>query len=332
MNSPFLLATIFLAFSIVEAFLSSPKSSLYRDRCSSLSMVQKIRPGSVVALVTPMNDQNGIDYTKLEELLQWHISEGTDGAVVLGTTGEASMISWDERAKIIEHAVKTVNGAFPIIIGTGTIEASQVIKLSQQAKDLGADGTLVITPYYVKPPQRALIKHFTTIADAVDIPMIVYNCPGRTGVDMKPETIAAISNHPNIVGVKDASGDLSRVAAYRQLCNKDFLLYTGEDDSGCEFVKIGGDGVISVTANVAPKLMHQMLLNSKEGNAVDAEKINASLLPLHTRLFLESNPIPVKKVLELMGKIGSGIRPPLCPLDAQHLDQLREAMIIGKVI
>ena len=152
--------------------------------------------------------------------------KGTDGAVILGTTGEASTISFEERAKVIEHSVKVVNGAFPIIVGTGTIEASQVIKLSQQAKDLGADGTLVITPYYVKPPQRALIDHFTTIADAVDLPMIVYNCPGRTGVDMKPETVAAVSSHQNIVGIKDASGDLSRVDLYKKLCTSGFLLYT----------------------------------------------------------------------------------------------------------
>jgi len=293
---------------------------------------QTVKGGSVVALVTPMTASNDIDYPTLIDLLNWHVKEGTDGAVILGTTGESTMINMEERTKIIQTAVATVKGAFPIIVGTGTIETSKVIELGKHAALHGADATLVITPYYVKPPQRALVKHFTDIADAVDLPMIVYNCPGRTGVDMKPETVGQLSSHKNIVGIKDATGDLGRVATLRSLCGTKFLIYSGEDDSGCDFVRIGGDGVISVTANVAPGNMHKMLKASKEGKKDEAEVINAMLMPLHKRLFLESNPIPAKKVLNLMGKIGPGIRPPLAPLDAVHLDALREAMVIGKLV
>lgn len=184
---------------------------------------------------------------------------GTNGAVVLGTTGESSTISMEEREKIIKTSVETVNGEFPVIIGTGTIETDKVIELSKQAKDLGADAVLIITPYYVKPPQRALVKHFVAIADAIDFPVILYNCPGRTGVDMKPETVALMAGHKNIIGIKDATGDLARVETLRSLCGPEFLIFSGEDDSGCEFVAIGGDGVISVTANVAPSDMQKLV-------------------------------------------------------------------------
>lgn len=179
----------------------------------------------MVALVTPMDDNNAIDYQQLKSLLQWHVSEGSDGAVVLGTTGESTMISSQEREAIIKTAVSTVNGAMPVIIGTGTIETSKVIEMTKQAKDLGADAVLIITPYYIKPPQRALVKHFLAVADAVDIPIILYNCPGRTGVDMKPETVALMATHKNIIGIKDATGDLSRVETLRSLCGPNFLIY-----------------------------------------------------------------------------------------------------------
>eukprot|EP01036_Dinobryon_divergens_P034984 gene34984-45281_t len=292
----------------------------------------RVGGGSIVALVTPMENDRRIDYNKLTELLEWHKIEGTDGVVILGTTGEASTISMLEREQIIKSAVRTVNRAFPVIVGTGTIDADKVIELSQQALDCGADASLVITPYYVKPPQRALVEHYKRIADTVALPMIVYNCPGRTGVDLKPATVAQISSHPNIIGIKDATGDLSRVKELRNLCGNDFLIFSGEDDSGCEFVRIGGDGVISVTANVAPSSMHKMLLASKEGRAEEANAIDETLLPLHKRLFLESNPIPAKKALQLMGKIGPGIRPPLCELSDEHVKSLTEALIIGKAM
>eukprot|EP01035_Chromulina_nebulosa_P018569 gene18569-24293_t len=295
-------------------------------------MIQSVRGGSVVALVTPMTSNNDIDYSSLQQLLKWHVKEGSDGAVVLGTTGESSTISNAERVNIIQASIEAVNGAFPIIIGTGTIETDKVIELTLQAKELGADAALIITPYYVKPPQRSLITHYLTIANAVDFPIILYNCPGRTGVDLKPETIGELSKHPNIIGVKDATGDLARVESLRKLCRKDFLLFSGEDDSGSDFVRIGGDGVISVTANVAPAAMHKLLSDSKNGRLDEANKINEQLMPLHKRLFLESNPIPVKKVLNLMGKIGNGIRPPLAELDPVHIPKIHEAMAIGRVL
>lgn len=245
----------FFVFKTINALQLHSKYS-GSTRISKLHMIP-VRSGSVVALVTPMDNKNNIDFATLKSLLEWHISEGTDGAVVLGTTGESSTISFEERGEIIKEAINTVNGAFPIIIGTGTIEPNSVIKYTQQAKDLGADAALIITPYYVKPPQRALVQHFLNIANTVDLPIILYNCPGRTGVDMKPETVAQLASHRNIIGIKDATGDLSRVESLRKLCGKDFLIFSGEDDSGCEFIRLGGDGVISVTANVAPKAMHK---------------------------------------------------------------------------
>jgi len=285
-----------------------------------------VKGGSVVALVTPMNADNSIDYNKLTELLQWHVAQGTDGVVILGTTGEASMTNMDERTKIIKTSVAAVKGTLPIIVGTGTIEGSKVIELSKHALEHGADASLVITPYYVKPPQRALIAHFKAIADAVPLPMILYNCPGRTGVDMKPETLGQLASHPNIIGFKDASGDNGRVATLRTLCGPDFALFSGEDDQGMDFVRLGGDGVISVTANVDPASMHRMLLAAKEGRLQEAGEINDRLMLLHKRLFLESNPIPVKKALEIMGKIGPGIRPPLAPFNDELIPSLKEAL------
>lgn len=298
--------------------------------CLSCALVAsiplKVKPGSIVALVTPMTKTNAIDYNALGKLLDWHLAKGTDGAVILGTTGESTTISMEERTEIIKMSVKVLKGKIPIIVGTGTIDPNKVIELTQQAKDLGADASLIITPYYVKPPQRALVKHFTSIADKVALPIILYNCPGRTGVDMKPETIAECATHPMIIGVKDASGDLSRVKTFRDLCPKDFLLFSGEDDQGCEHVRTGGDGVISVTANIMPEAMHKMLAAAKSGNIKDAEAINAKLMLLHKRLFLESNPIPVKMALNIMGMIDLGIRPPLTTLANSQLDSLKEAM------
>lgn len=266
------------------------------SRCS-LMMVNPVVGGSVVALVTPMTERNDVDFENLKSLLSWHVAQGSDGAVILGTTGEASTISMEEREKIIKTAVATVNGAFPIIVGTGTIDGTKVIELSKQALECGADATLIITPYYVKPPQRALVQHFLRIADAVPLPMILYNCPGRTGVDMKPATVAQMSTHPNVPiplspqdritltltifdrslesrtppGISPEWRSWGICAAKTSLFlginfyYNDAALVTivfrifssGEDDSGCEFVKIGGDGVISVTANVAPSSMHK---------------------------------------------------------------------------
>ena len=203
--------------------------------------------------------------------------------------------------------------------------------MTENAKLNGADATLIITPYYVKPPQRALIQHFTNIADTVDLPMILYNCPGRAGIDMIPETVQTISKHSNVIGIKDATGDLDRVKPLRELCGKDFLLYSGEDDQGREFVSLGGDGVISVTANVCPALEHQMLLLASQGKTDEAEAINQILMPVHKNMFCESNPIPAKAALRIMGKIDTGIRPPLCQLDSKLEQTLIDALKSAKI-
>lgn len=287
----------------------------------SLKMLPK--GGSNVALVTPMKNNNEIDYESLVRLLKWHEKEQTDGVVILGTTGEGSTINLKERTNIIKTTVDTIKGKIPIIVGTGTVNTDKVIELTQNAKDNGADASLIVTPYYVKPPQRALVDHYTKIADNVDLPMILYNCPGRTGVDMTTETISRLSLHPNIVGIKDASGDLNRVKLLREQCEKNFLLYSGEDNQGCDFVIMGGDGVISVTANLYPLLEHCMLNLAKEGNYNLSKKINEKLMPIHNGLFVESNPIPVKRALNIMGKIESGIRPPLTDLKPEHYIKLK---------
>mmetsp|Transcript_18627 Transcript_18627/g.18720 ORF Transcript_18627/g.18720 Transcript_18627/m.18720 type:complete len:337 (-) Transcript_18627:98-1108(-) len=325
-----------LCFALTYGFKSSFRTYVGNQRRFDLSMSLQdkmlVKGGSVAALVTPMNADNSIDYDKLTAILNWHAEEGTDGVVVLGTTGESTMINMEDRTKIIQTSVKAVKGTLPIIIGAGSVQASHVIEYSKQALELGADASLVITPYYVKPPQRALVQHFNYIADTVPLPMIVYNCPGRTGVDMKPDTVGLLASHPNIIGIKDATGDISRVELLRKACGDDFALFSGDDETGMEFVKLGGDGVISVTTNVAPAAMHRMLLAVKEGRFQEAADINEQLELLHKRLFYEANPIPVKKAMEIMGKIGPGIRPPLTSLAPEFIPGLQEALKKGKIV
>ena len=314
---------LYLFLLIILISNKSLAFTIMKSKVSNIKLNMLPKGGSNVALVTPMKNDNKIDYESLVKLLKWHEKEQTDGIVLLGTTGEGSTINMSERSRIIETAVNLLKNKIPIIVGTGAVDPNKVIELTKNAKDLGADASLVITPYYVKPPQRALITHFSTIADSIDLPMILYNCPGRTGVDMIPETISKLSLHPNIIGVKDASGDLSRVESLRNQCEKGFLLYGGEDDQGYDFVKMGGDGVISVTANLYPLLEHCMLKLAKEGNYELAEKINNKLMPIHKNLFIESNPIPVKRALNIIGKIDSGIRPPLTQLNQNHYIKLK---------
>ena len=315
--------------------------------------------GSYVALVTPMDAANAVDYGALRGLLEWHVASGTDGVVALGTTGEASTLDAAERDRVLETCVDACRGRVPVVAGTGAIDTRAVVAMGRRAKALGADGTLVVTPYYVKPPQRALEAHFLAVAEAVDLPMVLYNVPGRTGVDLLPETVARLAAHPNVRGIKEATGDNGRVAALRDACGGDLLLYSGEDAMGREFVELGGDGVISVTANVAPAAMARML-RAPAGAA--ARAIDDSLRPLHEKLFCQANPIPVKYALHRArprgnqvygafvlisarwrGHVGSspldgapdtpvdfhagarglatGIRPPLAPLEAEfHAD------------
>lgn len=274
--------------------------------------------GSYVALVTPMDMDNAVDYGALRSLLEWHVESGTNGVVALGTTGEASTLDGNERDRVLATCVEVCGGTIPVVAGTGCIDTRACIALGRQAADLGADGTLVVTPYYVKPPQRALEAHFLAIADEVDLPMVLYNVPGRTGVDLLPETVASIAQHPNVAGIKEATGDNGRVAQLRDLCPPGFLLYSGEDAMGREFVALGGDGVISVTANVAPRAMARML-GDPAGPA--ARRLDDALRPLHEDLFCQANPIPVKWALHRARGIATGIRPPLAVLEAEfHAD------------
>mmetsp|Transcript_19570 Transcript_19570/g.28229 ORF Transcript_19570/g.28229 Transcript_19570/m.28229 type:complete len:335 (-) Transcript_19570:170-1174(-) len=283
-------------------------------------------PGSYVAICTPFKDNGEVDQDNLRKMLQWHIAEGTDGIVALGTTGQSAVMTMDERAQVLSVVNEECKGKVPIVVGTGTIDPRKVIDNTKQAIEYGADASLVVTPYYVKPPARGLIKHFTTIADASDLPMMLYNVPGRTGCDMKPETIIELAKHPNIQACKEATGDNSRVPVIREAVGPDFKLYSG-DDAGCrEFVLAGGDGVVSVTSNVAPKAMAAMMKAAKAGDADLALKLDEPLFKLHKDLFCEANPIPAQWALYKMGKMGLGIRLPLVPLADEHHAKMTEAL------
>jgi len=273
-----------------------------------------LTPGSYVALATPMLDNGDLDIPTLRSVLQWHKAEGTDGVVILGTTGEASTLSSEEKEEVMAITREELGGVMPIVVGTGTISTTQTITATKQAQRMGADAALVVTPYYVKPSAAGLVSHFTSIADACDIPIIMYNVPGRTGVDMSVETTIALSRHPKIVGLKDATGDNTRVGPMRSICGDDFKLYSGEDGMACDYVLQGGDGVISVTANVAPAAVSNVMAAAKAGDTTVAEATDAPLAGLHRDLFCEANPIPVKWALAAMGKTKNGIRQPLVEL------------------
>ncbi len=283
--------------------------------------------GSMVALVTPMMDGGGIDDDSLGKLVDWHVSEGTDAIVAVGTTGESATLDEKEHCEVIRRVVELVAGRVPVIAGTGANSTTEAIALTQCAKDVGADACLLVTPYYNKPTQEGLYLHFKTIAEAVDIPQILYNVPGRTACDMLPETVGRLAAVTNIVGIKEATGDLSRVAQIRALCGDDFDLLSGDDPTAREFVLLGGQGTISVTANIAPKTMHQMIAASLAGDEKNALELDQTMMPLHRDLFLEANPIPVKWALNQMGRIPAGIRLPLTAFSSQHHEALRQSMV-----
>lgn len=270
--------------------------------------------GSSVAIVTPMSADGQVDFGALRALIDWHIEQGTDALVVAGTTGESATLAKDEHVAVIEAAVKATAGRVPVIAGTGSNSTAQTIELSSLVNSLGVDGYLVVTPYYNKPPQAGLIRHFAAVADAVSKPVMLYNVPGRTGVDMLPETVAELAKHPQIFAIKEATGDLQRVSRIRELCGDDFRLYSGDDPTSREFMLLGGDGVVSVTANVAPARMAAMCRAALAGNADEAARLDEPLADLHRDLFVESNPIPVKWALWRMGLIPGGIRLPLVEL------------------
>ncbi len=274
--------------------------------------------GSIVALVTPMHADGSVDWESLDGLVEFHIKQGTDAIVAVGTTGESATLSTEEHCAVIERVVKVTAGRRPIIAGTGANSTSEAIELTQEAKKLGADACLLVTPYYNKPPQRGLIKHHEAIAAAVDIPQILYNVPGRTACDMLPETIAALADVEQIVAVKEATGDLQRARKVVELVGDRMAVYSGDDATAYELILLGGKGNISVTANVAPALMHQLCMLALDGQAAEAKVLNERLMNLHNAMFCEANPIPVKWALHKMGLMGRGIRLPLVELDERY--------------
>ncbi len=282
--------------------------------------------GSLVAIVTPMQDDGGLDIPSLRALIDFHIQEGTDGIVVVGTTGESPTVDLEEHCLLIKTTVEHVAGRIPVIAGTGANSTREAIELTQHAKTLGANACLLVAPYYNKPTQEGLYQHFRAIAEAVDIPQILYNVPGRTACDISNEVALRLAELPNIVGIKDATGSIERGTDLLLRAPAGFAVYSGDDASAMALVLLGAQGIISVTANVAPRLMQQMVAAARAGDAQQARSINAALFPLHQTLFVEANPIPVKWVLHQMGLIGPALRLPLVGLAAQHHATLHSAM------
>ena len=282
--------------------------------------------GSMVALVTPMQPGGALDFEALERLLEFHVQQGTDAIVAVGTTGESATLNEREHCEVIRFVVERIAGRMPVIAGTGANSTTEAIDLTRCAMESGADACLLVTPYYNKPTQEGLYLHHKAVAEAVAIPQILYNVPGRTACDMLPETVERLAMIPNIVGIKEATGDLERAAEIRGRCGESLDLYSGDDATGMEFMLQGGNGVISVTSNVAPNAMRRMCEAALAGRREEAAVINAGLDALHQRLFLESNPIPVKWALVEMGLIPAGIRLPLTPLAERFHEPLREAL------
>ncbi len=288
--------------------------------------------GSLVAIVTPMLPDGALDFPRLKKLIDWHVAEGTDGIVVVGTTGESPTVDFDEHRRLIEAAVDYAAKRIPVIAGTGGNSTKEAIHLTEFAKAAGADYALSVVPYYNKPTQEGMYRHFRAIAEAVDIPTILYNVPGRTVADLSADTTIRLSEIPNVVGIKDATANMARGAELLQRAPKDFAIYSGEDVSTLALIMLGAHGTISVTANVAPRLMHEMCVAAMAGDHHRAIEINNRLLGLHNQLFLESNPIPVKWALNKMGHIDSGIRLPLTPFDARFHGKLLDAMKAAGVV
>jgi 4-hydroxy-tetrahydrodipicolinate synthase len=288
--------------------------------------------GSIVALITPMHEDGRIDEESLGRLVEFHVEAGTTAIVAVGTTGESATLDEAEHCDVIRWVVELAAGRIPVIAGTGANSTTEAIALTKCAQGAGADAALLITPYYNKPTQEGLYLHHKAVAEAVDIPQILYNVPGRTACDMLPETAARLSLIPNIVGIKEATGDLERLARLKSLCAEDFDLLSGDDSSACEFILQGGHGDVSVTANVAPRLMQQMCSAALSGRREEALAINARLDPLHRKLFVQSSPIPVKWAVAEMGLSQPGIRLPLTWLSEDAQPVVRAAMQQAGVI
>ena len=282
--------------------------------------------GSMVALVTPMDAQGRLDWDSLSKLVDFHLENGTHAIVAVGTTGESATLDVDEHIKVIEFVVKRVAGRIPVIAGTGANSTREAVELTRNAKNAGADACLLVVPYYNKPTQEGLYQHFKHIAEAVDIPQILYNVPGRTSCDMQAETVIRLSSVPNIIGIKEATGDLQRAKAIIDGVSPDFIVMSGDDPTAVELILLGGKGNISVTANVAPREMADLCEAALAGDAEKARAINEKLMPLHKNLFVEANPIPVKWALVEMGLMHEGIRLPLTWLSASCHETVRQAL------
>ncbi|MCG9684084.1 4-hydroxy-tetrahydrodipicolinate synthase [Vibrio sp. Isolate23] len=283
--------------------------------------------GSIVALITPFNDDGEVDYVSLKKLVDFHVESGSDGIVAVGTTGESATLTVEEHVKVVTKTVEFADGRIPVIAGTGANATHESVTFSRLLNNSGISGCLSVTPYYNKPTQEGLYQHYKAIAEESDVPQILYNVPGRTAVDLLPETVARLAEIDNIVALKDATGDLSRIAIHRELCGKDFILLSGDDSSGLDFVKQGGQGVISVTNNIAAADMAKMMKLALEGKYEEAEIINQRLMPLHKNLFVESSPIPVKWAAHKMGLITHGdLRLPLTELSENARPIVAQAM------
>ena len=299
-------------------------------------MMQPLQ-GSFVALVTPMLPNGSLDYESLESLIEWHIDTGTHGIVAVGTTGESATVSVKEHLQVIEHTINVVDGRVPVIAGTGANSTEEAIELTQTAASLGANFALIVTPYYNKPNQEGLYQHYIKIADSVEIPQILYNVPSRTACDLRPETVARLCSHPNIIGIKEAVDDFTRLNELISISEKVrdqkyFSILSGDDLTFCNFMSQGGDGVISVAANILPRQMSQICSLNLEGHFLVAQELNEMYTSIYELLFVESNPIPVKWMLEHMKKINSGIRLPLINLDPQFHDAIKNEMIKLKLL
>ncbi|MFC7518572.1 4-hydroxy-tetrahydrodipicolinate synthase [Herbaspirillum sp. GCM10030257] len=282
--------------------------------------------GSIVAIVTPMHADGSLDLPGLRKLIDWHIAEGTDGIVIVGTTGESPTVSVEEHCELIKVAVEHTAKRIPIIAGTGGNSTTEAIELTRYAKEVGADASLQVVPYYNRPTQEGMYLHFRKIAESVDLPVILYNVPGRTVADMANDTILRLAQVPGIIGVKDATGNIGRGTDLIRLAPKSFAVYSGDDPTAMALMFCGGKGNISVTANVAPRAMHELCIAAMNGRVAEAVAINNRMLPLHNKLFVEPNPVPVKWALTEMGMMPEGIRLPLAPLGADYHETVRAAL------
>ena len=282
--------------------------------------------GSIVAIVTPMHADGSLDYPGLNKLIDWHIAEGTDGIVIVGTTGESATVNVEEHCALVKATVDHAAGRIPVIAGAGGNSTAEAIELTRYAKDAGADAVLQVVPYYNRPTQEGMYQHFKAIAEAVDIPVILYNVPGRTVADMSNDTILRLAQIPNIIGVKDATGNIGRGYDLLRLAPKSFAVYSGDDPTAMALMLAGGKGNISVTANVAPRAMAEMCKAAMTGDIPTAIAINNKVFPLHQKLFVEPNPVPVKWALAEMGMMPAGIRLPLVPLAAEYHETVRGAL------